>query len=200
MRGARSRRGLLVSTLGAILLAVSVFLPWYGLSFTSSGVALVQQSADQFASQFGSPSLQAYIGAQHASLSALAGHEFAAVSAHQVLHDLNVVLLVLAGLAMLDALIPLAMAGAEPEGRGTAIVLVGALATAGVAFRIVSPPSVAGELVSLSVREGAWLALVGSLAIVAGGLWPRERRPAQGSSQAKIESAWSGLSGWTPEG
>lgn len=200
MGGARSRYGLLVSSLGAILLAVSVFLPWYGLSFTASGIALVQQSADQVASQFGNASLQAYLGAQHASLSALAGQEFVAVSAHQVLRDLNVVLLALAGLAMLAALIPLARAGAAPEGGGAAVVLPGAIATLSVAYRIVRPPSATGALLALSVREGAWLALVGSLAIVAGGLWSRARLPARGSSETSLESAWSGLSGWTPEG
>jgi hypothetical protein len=200
MVGTRSRYGLLVSAFGAILLAVSVFLPWYGLSFTASGIALVQQSADQIASQFGNAGLQAYVGAQHASLSALAGQEFVAVSAHQVLKDLNVVLLALAGLATLAALIPLARGGAEPEGGGAAIVLLGALATVCVAYRIVRPPSVAGDLVALSVREGAWLALVGSLAMVAGGLWPRTRLPAPGSTETSLESAWSGLSGWTPQG
>jgi len=179
---------------------VSVFLPWYGLSFTASGIALVQQSADQLASQFGNASLQAYVGAQHASLSALAGREFAAVSAHQVLRDLNVVLLALAGLAMLATLIPLARGGAVPDGGGAAVVLLGSLATACVAYRMVRPPSVAGELVALSAREGPWLALVGSLAIVAGGLWPHARLPAPGSSETRIESAWSGLSGWTPQG
>ncbi|HEV2924922.1 MAG TPA: hypothetical protein VGW98_12865 [Solirubrobacteraceae bacterium] len=200
MVGTRSRYGLLVSALGAILLAVSVFLPWYGLSFTASGIALVQQSAQEIASQFGNASLQAYVGAQHASLSALAGQEFVAVSAHQVLKDLNVLLLALAGLAMLAALMPLARGGAEPEGGGAAIALLGALATVCVAYRIVHPPSVAGDLVALSVREGAWLALVGSLAMVAGGLWPRPRLPVPGSSERSLESAWSGLSGWTPQG
>jgi hypothetical protein len=200
MVGTRSRYGLLVSALGAILLAVSVFLPWYGLSFTASGIALVQQSAEEIASQFGNASLEAYVGAQHASLSALAGQEFVAVSAHQLLKDLNVVLLALAGLVMLAALIPLARGGAEPPGGGAAIVLLGALATVCVAYRIVRPPSVAGDLVALSVREGAWLALVGSLAMVAGGLWPRTRLPAPGSTETSLESAWSGLSGWTPQG
>jgi hypothetical protein len=200
MGGARSRYGLLVAAFGAILLAVSVFLPWYGLSFTAMGVALVQQSADQVASQLGDASLQAYVGAQHAGLSSLAGQEFAAVSAHQVLRDLNVVLLALAGLAVLAALIPLARGGGVPEGGSAAVVLLGALATACIAYRIVRPPSVAGELVALSMREGAWLALVGSLAIVAGGLWPRSRLAAPGSPETTLESAWSGLSGWTPKG
>ena len=43
MVGERSRYGLLVSALGAVLLAVSVFLPWYGVSFTANGIALAQQ-------------------------------------------------------------------------------------------------------------------------------------------------------------
>jgi len=51
----------------------------------------------------------------------------------------------------------------------------------------------------LPLREGAWLALFGSLALVAGGLWPRRLRSARGSDAA-LEDAWSGLSGWTPQG
>ena len=49
MAGERPRYGLLVSACGAILLAVSVFLPWYGLTFTASGVAFVQQMTSQLA-------------------------------------------------------------------------------------------------------------------------------------------------------
>jgi hypothetical protein len=201
MAGERSRYGLLVSAFGAILLAVAVFLPWYGLSFTAAGIALVQQTSDQLASQYGNATLQAYVGAQHAGLSALAGQEFTAVSAHQVLKNLNIVLLVLAGLAMLDALLPLARSGSSvPDGGGAAVLLLGTLGVICVLYRIVHPPSPAGELLSLSLREGAWLALLGSLAIVAGGLWPRRRAAAQESSDATLESAWAGLSGWTPQG
>ncbi|HEV7585462.1 MAG TPA: hypothetical protein VGO14_06745 [Solirubrobacteraceae bacterium] len=201
MAGDRPRYGLLLSACGAILLAVSVFLPWYGLAFTAGGVAFVQQMADQIATQFGNASLQAYLGAQHASLSTLAGHEFAAVSAHQALKNLNVVLLLLAGLAILDALVPLARAGGSvPDGGGAAVVVLGAVATVCVGYRLLSPPVPAGNLVSLSLREGAWLALLGSLAIVAGGLWPRTRATPSASSEATLDSTWSGLSGWTPQG
>jgi hypothetical protein len=202
MSGDRSRYGLLVSALGAILLAVSVFLPWYGLSFTSTGIAFVQQVTAHLASQFGNATLQAELGAQHASLSALAGHEFAAVSAHQVLKNINIVLLVLACLAVLDALIPLASGGSSvPDGGGAAIVLLGAVATACVVYRIVRPPTPAGELVALSLREGAWLALLGSLAILAGGMWPRGRPvAARDAPETGLDSVWTGLSGWTPQG
>jgi hypothetical protein len=199
--GDRPRYGLLVSACGAILLAVSVFLPWYGLSFTAGGVAFVQHMADQVASQFGNANLQAYVGAQHGSLSALAGHEFAAASAHQALKNLNIVLLVLAGLAILDALVPLARGGSSvPDGGGAAVVVLGAVASLCVIYRMVSPPTPAGDLVSLSLREGAWLALLGSLAIVAGGLWPRPRAASSPEPETTLEAAWSGLSGWTPQG
>ena len=58
MAGDRSRYGLLVSALGAIVLALSVFLPWYGVSFTASGIAVAEQAGDQFAAQFGNAALQ----------------------------------------------------------------------------------------------------------------------------------------------
>jgi hypothetical protein len=201
MAGERPRYGLVVSACGAILLSVSVFLPWYGLAFTANGVAFVQQMTNQLATEFGNASLQSSLGAQHASLAALAGHEYAAVSAHQALKNLNIVLLLLAGLAILDALIPLARGGsAVHDGGGAAVAILGGAATLLVAYRIVSPPSPAGELISLSLREGAWLALLGSLAIVAGGLWPRPRAPSAAASEPTLDTSWSGLSGWTPQG
>jgi hypothetical protein len=200
MAGERSRYGLMFSALGAIVLAVSVFLPWYGLSFTANGIAVVQQVGDQVASQFGNATLQSYTSGLHANLGGLAGQEFTALSAHQVLKDLNVILLVLAGLALLDALVPLARPEARlPEGAGASVVLVGSVATVCVLYRILVPPTPAGDLVALSVREGAWLALVGSLTMVLAGLWPLFFRTRAGGGEARVTSAWSGLSGWTPE-
>lgn len=119
MSGDRSRYGLVVSAVGAIVLAVSVFLPWYGVSFTAAGVALVQQVGDQVASQLGNASLQSYVSGLHASLGGLVGQQFVALSAHQALSHLNIILLVLAGLALLDALLPLALpSDAMPAGGG----------------------------------------------------------------------------------
>lgn len=199
MAGDRSRYGLLVSALGAILLAVSVFLPWYGVSLTGSGIAFVQQLGDQFATQFGNASLQSYIGGIHGSLTALAGQQLGAVSAHQVLKDVNVLLLVLAGLAILDALFPLARAAATvPDGAGGAVVLLGGVACVCVLYRMIYPPTPAGSLIALSLREGPWLALLGSLMMILGGIWPRAislGSPAEPGSR----DLWSSLSGWTPE-
>jgi hypothetical protein len=199
MPGERSRYGLMLSALGAIVLAVSVFLPWYGVSFTANGIVVLQSVGDQVATQFGNATLQSYMSGLHANLGGLAGQEFTAVSAHQVLKDLNVILLVLAGLALLDALVPLARPDARvPEGAGASVVLVGSVATVCVLYRMVVPPTPAGGLVALSLREGAWLAMLGSLLMVGAGLWPRFLR-ARSGGEARVKSTWSGLSGWTPE-
>jgi hypothetical protein len=199
MVGNRSRYGLLVSAFGAILLAVSVFLPWYALSLTAGGVAFAQHASEQAAAQFGNASLQSYMGAIHADIGGLAGQQFAAVSAHQVLKDMNIILLVLAGLAIVDALIPLARTGAPvPGGAGGSVVLLGALAGACVLFRMIDPPTPAGGMLSLSLREGAWLALLGSAAMVVGGIWPRAVY-APATPDKQMQTAFSGLSGWTPD-
>jgi hypothetical protein len=198
MAGDRSRYGLAVSAVGAVVLAVSVFLPWYGVSFTSTGISFVAQIGDQVASQYGNATLQSYMNGLHPDLATLAGQQFTALSAHQTLHELNIVLLVLAGLALLDALLPLARSDAVmPAGAGGSVVVLGTIATACVLYRMVDPPTPAGGLLSLSLLEGAWLALLGSLTMVLGGLWPRAVfSPAV--SEAHVRGAWSGLSGWTP--
>jgi hypothetical protein len=189
----------MVSAMGAIALAVSVFLPWYGISFTANGIAMVQAVGQQFANQFGNAALQSYVGDFHAGAGALVGRQVGAVSAHEVLHDLNVVLLIIAGLALIDALLPLGRAGAAlPDGAGGAVVLLGLVALACVTFRIVHPPTPEGNIIALSTREGAWLAVAGSVAMIAGGLWPR-RSQAATPSDTRLQGAWSGLSGWTPE-
>jgi hypothetical protein len=193
-----SRYGLLVSALGAALLAVAVFLPWYGLSFTTTGIAFVQHAGSEFASQYGNAQMQEAAAGLHTNLSSLAGQQFAAVSAHQVLKDISILLLLLAGLALLDALVPLVRTPAVPDGAGGSLGLLGAVAAVCVLYRMLAPPSPDGGLVALSLREGAWLALLGSLMMFAGGLWPRAAAVA-GAREPHVES-WSRLSGWTPEG
>jgi hypothetical protein len=200
MAGDRSRYGLLVSALGAILLAVSVFLPWYGVSFTAGGLAFAQQLGDQVVSQYGNAALQGYLAPLHANLASLAGAQFTALSAHQVLKDMNIVLLVVSGLAILDALFPLIRSSTLPDGAGASLVLLGGVASACVIFRMIDPPTPAGGLVSLSLREGAWLALLGSLAILGGGMWPRRAGAPTPASDTRAQGMWSGLSGWTPQG
>jgi hypothetical protein len=118
-----------------------------------------------------------------------------------VLKDVSVILLVLAALALLDALVPLARGARLPDGAGGALVLVGLVAAVLVTFRMLVPPEPGGAYLSLSLRGGAWLSLLGSLAIVAGGMWPRRERrsqPEEPSSPA-ADGIWTQLSGWTPQ-
>jgi hypothetical protein len=174
MADVRSRYGLTVSALGAIVLVVSVFLPWY-----RAGLAV------------------------HGGVGAAAATQFTVLSGHDALRELSVVLLVVAALAMLDSLLPLARTGAPlPGGAGGAVVLLGIVAALLVLYRMVDPPmSSAGELLSPSVRVGAWLALLGSVMMALGGIWPRcVYSAAGGGADARAGDAWSGLPGWTVGG
>ncbi|MBA3807419.1 MAG: hypothetical protein H0X28_03345 [Solirubrobacterales bacterium] len=198
MAGDRSRYGLVISALGAIVLGISVFLPWYGVSLTATGIAYIQEVSGQLVAQYGNASLQSYMAGLHGTLDGLAGQQVAALSAHQILHELNVILLALVVLGLLDTLLALARPVATtPAGAGASVVVLGALAAMLVLYRMIDRPSPAGPLLSLSLREGAWLALLGALSMVVGGLWPRVK-PATSASEAQLRGAWSGLSGWTP--
>ncbi len=196
----RSRYGLLVAALGAAVLAVSVFLPWYGIRVTASGAAAAGQASDQIVSQFGNARLQQELAPLHAGLNALVGREVGSLSARDALKYMSIVLLVLAGLALLDSLFGLAgvRGGAHPEGAGAALVLVGVVAAACILFRLVSRPDSYVGVFSLSLRGGAWSALVGALMILAGGVWPRGTA-AVGAVDERVENALTGLSGWTPQ-
>lgn len=199
MSGLRSRYGLAVSALGAVVLAVAVFLPWYGVSFTSSGIALTQRVGQQIVAQYGNAELQSQIGSLHANLSGLVGHELGSLSAHQALSTINVVLLVLAGLVCAIAVLALAgPASAASDANRLPLAVLGLLAGALVLYRIVDVPAPAGGFFSLSVREGAWLALLAAVAIVAGALWPA-RDPGADAPQPASDAVWAQLSGWTPK-
>lgn len=158
MTSERSRYGLLVSTLGALVLAASLFLPWY-----------------------------------RGGLAGGAARHAAAASGVEALGGLAAVLLVLAGLSLLDALFPIARAASSvPDGAGGAVVLLGALAAGFVAYRMIVPPAPAGGL-----AVGAWTALLGSLTVALGGLWPRAL-PGLAGSEELGSDIWAALSGWTP--
>jgi hypothetical protein len=194
----RQRYGPLIATAGAALLAVSVFLPWYALSATASGIAYIQQEANNVALQYGNATLQSEVGSLHTRLSALAGHQLATLSAHQTLKYLGVVLLILAAIAFIAGLLRLAGAAELPLAGSGQIALVGLMATVCVLFRMADPPTPEEGLLSLSLSGGIWLALGSSLAIVVGGLWPRRiSRP--NVFAATPEKVWDGLSGWTPD-
>ena len=179
----RAPLGLLIAALGAAVLAVSVFLPWYGVSITPSGAASAQQELAAVARQYGNTSFQAGASEVGAAFSSLAGRQLATVSAHDVLKDLSPVLLLLAGLSLLAALLRLAGATGPLEGGGGQLVLAGSTAALFVLFRMLVHPGVQTGLVSLSLSWGIWLALLGALAIAVGGFLSgsaqTRRRPVQ---------------------
>lgn len=165
----RSQLGFLISALGAAVLAVSVFLPWYGVSITASGAASAQQQLASVAQQYGNASLQAGASELGAEFGSLAGHQLATVSAHEALKDVSWILLLLAGVSLLASLFRLAGIAGMLEAGGGQIALAGGVAALFVLYRMVRPPGASTGLVSLSLSWGSWLALLSAAAIVVGG-------------------------------
>ena len=170
MNDDRSPLGLLIAALGAAVLAISVFLPWYGVSITASGAATAQQQLTTVAQQYGNSTLQTEANGLGAEFSSLAGRQLTTVSAHQALKDLGPILLILAGISLLASLLRLAGITGLLEASGGQIALAGGAAAVFVLFRMLSPPGVQTQLVSLSLSWGSWLALLSAAAIVGGGL------------------------------
>jgi hypothetical protein len=180
----RSQLGFLVAALGAAVLAVSVFLPWYGVSITASGAAAAQRQLSTVAQQYGNSTLQAGASQIGAEFSSLAGRQLTTVSAHEALKDVSVILLLLAGISLLASLLRLAGIPGLIEASGVQIAVAGGVATLFVLYRMVTPPGAQTNLVSLSLSWGSWLALLSAAAIVAGGFLA-------GSSQGRRHPASS---------
>jgi hypothetical protein len=198
MASDRSPYGFLACALGAIVLGLAVFLPWYGVGITAQGVALLESRDNQVAAQFGNAALQQQLSGMHAALSSIAGHQIGSVSAHQVFDQIGPLLLILAGLGVLIALFSVArQRPAEGDASGTWISLLGAVALLCVLYRMLVRPAGEAQFLTLSLREGAWLALLGAAAMIVGGLWPPRKRAEQASHE-QLEDAWSAFSGWTP--
>jgi hypothetical protein len=199
MAADRSPVGWLVSALAAIVLVVSVFLPWYGLGLSARGIAYMQQLQSEQVQRFGNATLQGELGSLRSRVQVLAGKSLVTITAHQAFSRISVVLLVCGGLGVLIALVPLAREmSADFDGTAPWLALLGAVATLCVLYRMAVRPG-EDSIITASLRAGAWLSLLGSLGLLMGGLWPRRLRSRR-TSDAAIEDAWSGLSGWTPEG
>jgi hypothetical protein len=165
----RAPIGLLIVALGAVVLAISVFQPWYGVSITASGAASAQQELDAVAQQYGNTALQTGASRVGAMFSSVAGRQLATVSAHDVSKDISRILLVLAVVSLLAALLRLAGVTGLFDASGGQIALAGGMAVLFVLYRMLERPGVESNLVSLSLSWGIWLALLGAAAIVAGG-------------------------------
>jgi hypothetical protein len=190
----RRRLGSLISAIGAALLAVSVFLPWYGVTLTASGAASARQALDNVAQQYGNATFQTQAKAIGLGFGAFTDHQLTTLSAHQALKYLNVILLILAAIAFLAAL--LRLAGIQTGGGQ--IAFVGLLATVCVLYRMVERPAPLEGVFSLSLSWGIWLAFASSVAVVVGGLWPT-LTSSPNRSAGSLTKALDGLSGWTPD-
>jgi hypothetical protein len=175
----RRSTGPLAAAVGAALLAVSIFQPWYALKLTANGIASAQSMLTNVAAQYGNAAFQTEARGVGGSFSALAGHQIATLSAHQTLKYLHVVLLILAAAAFAAALSRLAGASSQHVSDGQ-IALIGAIATACVLFRMADRPAPLESIFTLSLSWGIWLALGGSLAILIGGVWPGGQAPRTG--------------------
>lgn len=194
----RLRLGSLISAVGAALLAVSVFLPWYGVTLTASGATSAQQALNNVAQQYGNDTFQTQAKVIGLGFSAFTGHQVTTLSAHQALKYINVILLILAAIAFLVTLLRLAGIAELSRTGGGQVAFVGLLATACVLFRMVERPTPLEEIFSLSLSWGIWLALAGSVAIVTGSLWSTLTSSPNRSANS-LAKAWDGLSGWTPD-
>jgi hypothetical protein len=178
----RAPLGLLTAALGAALLAVSVFFPWYGVSITASGAASAQQELATVAQQYGNTAFQTGASQVGAEFGALAGRQLATVSAHDVLKDIGPILLILAAVSLLASLLRLAGVTGLFDVGGGQIALAGGTAALFVLYRMLVHPAGQTDFVSLSLSWGAWLALLGAAAVVVGGLLAgptqQRRRPA----------------------
>jgi hypothetical protein len=197
MTSDRLRYGPMIATVGAAVLAVSVFLPWYSFRLTAQGAASAQQALDSVAAQFGNTAFQDQAKTIGSGFGALAGQQVATVSAHDAFKGFYVVLLILAALAFFAALARLAGSELSAWASGGQIALVGLLAAAYVAFRMVDRPTPPDETFTVSLGLGIWLALGSSLAIVVGAMWPKGAGGQVDSAQ--LAETWEGFSGWTPE-
>lgn len=166
----RAPLGLLIAALGAAVLAVSVFQPWYGVSITASGAATAKQQLALIAREYGNATLQAKAHGVGARFDSLAGRQLATVSAHQTMGHVSLILLALAGVALLASVFRLADLRGPLAASGGQVALLGSLAVGTVLFRMIRPPDPAASLLSLSLSWGIWLALLSAAVVVAGGL------------------------------
>jgi hypothetical protein len=152
------------------MLAISVFQPWYGVSITASGAATARQQLAIVARDYGNATFHARANGVGARFDSLAGRQLATVSAHQAMKHVSLILLALAGIALLASVLRLADMRGTLRASGSQVALLGALAAGIVFFRILFRPDPAVGLVSLSPAWGIWLALLSAAVVVAGGL------------------------------
>lgn len=168
--------GPLIAALAAALLAISVFMPWYGVSVTAFGAAAARQEITAVAQHYGNTILQAQANRLGAEFDSLVGRRIVTVSAYQSMGRVSLILLGLAGIALLASLLRLVDARGQLYARGDQIAFVGAVAAVVVGLRMIWKPGTGVDLVSLSLSWGICLALLSAIAASVGGLMARSEQ------------------------
>jgi hypothetical protein len=154
------RPGHLLSALGALLAAGSLWLPWYGLDLGGAvDDAVVRQAPQGPGGELAAQLVRGFASAL-ASLVQLTGWRAFSTTDVALAAGALAVVLAVGALAAGASLRPSAVAR-----------LCGALGVAGallVAARIVSPPGPDGML---APRHGAWIALAGTVLVAVGAWW-----------------------------
>jgi hypothetical protein len=171
----RAPSGLLLAVVGAAVVAIATFQPWYGVRVTPAGVAAAKRQIASVGPQYGSSAFQSLANEVGSRVKIVAGPRVATLSAHQSMKHTSELLLFLAGAALLASLWRLA---GMLDGGGGLIAFFGVVAFASVLYRMLVPPNPAVGYISLSLTWGTWLTLIGAMAVVVGGIWtPRADMP-----------------------
>jgi hypothetical protein len=184
----RAPIGLSIAALGAALLAISVFTPWYGVSITATGAATAKQQLTFVAQQYGNAAFQLKAHKIGRQFDSLAGKQLTTVSARQTMWRASTIILALAGIALLASLLRLADMRGMLAASGGQVALLGGLAAGVVLYRMYWRPDPAVNFVALSLSWGIWLAWFSATIVVAGGLvagsartdWRRRRKVGPG--------------------
>lgn len=160
---------------GAAVVVVATFQPWYAVSITPAGAVAAHQQLTSGAQQSGNSAFQSLANEIGSQFRAVAGRRVGTLSAHRSMRRMSALLLVLAGIALLASLWRLA---GMIEGGGGFVAFVGVVAALCVVYRMVVTPNPAAAYISLTLTWGSWLALLGATAVAAGGMWspPEEMR------------------------
>ncbi|MDX6480529.1 MAG: hypothetical protein QOG85_1039 [Gaiellaceae bacterium] len=162
--------GLLIAAIGAVMLALSVFAPWYRVTITAQGAAAPRTELAVATRPYASSAFQARLNAMGPRLNALAGRQIATESPKGTLKRDTLILLGIAAVAFLASLLRLANTRGLLFATGNQIALMGGAAFLLGFFRTLWRPGAAVNqpLVMHSLGWGIWLALVSAAAIVGG--------------------------------
>jgi len=150
------RPGHAVAALGAVLLAVALWLPWYELHLPET-----------LGGELGEATRTAPLLGQLMQEIAAAIPAELTVTAWQAFDFADVFLAV----ACAHVLFVVVLGSSSPDAAAKLALAAGCVAAGLVALKLASPPGPDGML---DVRHGAWVALLGALLIAAGGFLARQ--------------------------